>query len=97
MKKVLLSAALALATLVPAASAADVFVRVGPPAPRRDVMGVRPGSRYVWRPGYYNWTGGRYVWAPGRWMLPPRPHAVWVPGYWSHRRGGYAWVGGYWR
>jgi hypothetical protein len=80
-----------------AASAAEVFVRVGPPLPPREVVAVRPGPRYVWIPGYYRWTGGRYYWARGHWALPPRPHALWVPGYWAPRSGGHVWIGGYWR
>ena len=84
-------------TLTGAAGAADVFVRFGPPPPRREVVVVRPGPRHVWVPGYYRYHRGRYAWSGGRWMVPPRPRAVWVPGYWAPRRGGYVWVAGYWR
>jgi WXXGXW repeat (2 copies) len=97
MKKFLFASVFAAALMIPAADAADVFVRVGPPRPPREVVVARPGPGYVWTPGYYRWAGARYVWAPGYWALPPRPHAVWVPGNWRPRHGGYVWVGGYWR
>lgn len=80
-----------------AVAGADVFVRFGPPPPRREVVVVRPSPRHVWVPGYYRYQGNRYAWTSGRWMAPPRARAVWVPGYWAPRRGGYVWVGGYWR
>jgi len=97
MKKVLFSTAFALALMIPAANAAEVFVRVGPPRPPREVIVARPGPRHVWVPGAYRWDGRRYNWARGYWSVPPRPHAVWVPGYWTPRRGGYVFVEGYWR
>ena len=97
MKKLLLTAAFAVALLVPAANAAGVYVRFGPPRPVREVVVVRPSPRHVWVPGYHRWTRVRYDWAPGYWALPPRPRAVWVRGYWAHRPGGYFWIAGYWR
>ncbi|HWB99406.1 MAG TPA: hypothetical protein VG672_22005 [Bryobacteraceae bacterium] len=97
MRAFLLSAVFALATLVPAAPAAAVYVRVGPPRPVREVIVARPSPRHVWIPGYYAWNGGRYNWVRGYWAMPPRPRAVWVPGSWVHRRGGYVWIAGYWR
>ncbi len=98
MKKLLTTAAFALALAVGEAHAGGgVFIRFGPPAPRREVMVVRPGPRYVWMPGYYRWARHRYVWVRGYWTVPPRPHAVWVPGYWAPRHGAYVWISGYWR
>ncbi len=96
MKKFLAAGILAFG-LVAGANAAEVFVRVGPPRPHREVMVVRPGPRHVWIPGHYQWTHGRYMWVRGYWVMPPRPHAVWVPGYWAPRHHGYVWVAGYWR
>jgi hypothetical protein len=97
MKKLLCLTAFAITLGLGAGRAAQVFVRVGPPLPPREVMVVRPSPRHVWVPGYYRWAGARYVWRAGYWAIPPRPHAVWVPGAWRHRRAGYVWVGGYWR
>jgi hypothetical protein len=97
MKKLLFCSAFALALMIPAADAAQVFVHVGPPRPRREVIIARPSHRHVWVPGAYRWDGGRYNWASGYWAVPPRPRAVWVPGYWAPRHRGYVFVEGYWR
>jgi hypothetical protein len=88
---------LALALTVGGANAAEVFVRVGPPPPRREIVVRRPSPRHVWIPGYYRWNGRHYTWVRGYWTLPPRPRAAWVPGYWTPRRGGNVWIAGYWR
>ena len=84
-------------TLLPAASFAQVVVRVGPPAPIVETRPVRPGPEFVWIAGYHRWDGARYVWVPGRWDRPPRPHAVWVPHRWEHRHEGWVMVEGHWR
>lgn len=97
MKKIFGIGLFAFALSVGTASAAEVFVRFGPPPPPREVVVVRPSARHVWVPGYYRWVGARYVWAPGYWAVPPRHRTVWVPGYWTPRRGGHVWVEGYWR
>ncbi len=76
---------------------AQTVIRVGPPPPRREVIAVSPGPRYVWTGGYYRYGGHGYVWVPGRYVIPPRPQVVWVPGRWVPRHGGYVWVAGYWR
>ena len=47
-------------------SAAEVYIRTGPPAPQSvAIIGTRPGPGYVWTGGYWAWRGGRYVWVPG--------------------------------
>ena len=92
----LLGAAL---TLSAAAAEAQVYVRIGPPPPVREVVPVRPVGHpnWVWQPGYHRWDGGRYVWVPGAYAAPPRPHARWVPGHWARRRSGWYWIDGHWR
>jgi hypothetical protein len=97
MKRLLYSAAFAVALMIPATAGAQISVRIGPPRPPREVIVARPGPNYVWTPGYYRWSGNRYVWAPGAWVVPPHRHARWVPGYWARRHGGYVWVDGRWR
>jgi hypothetical protein len=98
MRKMLASLVLAGALCVGAASAAEVVVRVGPPAPVHvGPIGVAPGPGYVWTNGYHEWVGGRYVWHEGVWVKPPHPHAVWVEHRWVHRNGGYVFVAGHWR
>ena len=96
MKKFVLTGLLAF-TLMPAASFAEVVVRIGPPAPIVEHYGPAPAPGYVWIAGYHRWDGGRYVWVPGRWDRPPRAHAVWVPHRWEHRHGGWVMVEGHWR
>ena len=94
MKKFLFTGIFALTLAAGAANARQMFVRVAPPPPPREVMIVRPGPRHVWVPGYYRWTGRHYVWTRGYWAMPPRPAAAWVPGYWAPRRGGHVWIAG---
>ena len=77
MKKIALAALLAF-TLLPAASNAQVYVRVGPPAPIVGTASSAAGA--VATCGLAAITAGmelRYVWVPGRWDRPPHPHAVW--------------------
>ena len=83
--------------LVFTATAADVFVRVGPPRPVFETRGPRPGRGHVWVSGYQRWDGNAYVWGPGRWEAPPRPRARWQSHHWVHRRGGWVLVEGRWR
>lgn len=81
-----------------AAYAAEVIVRVAPPAPQSVVvLGRAPGPKYVWIGGYHTWNGNRYVWVAGRWALPPRGMTVWVAPRWAPRKGGYVFVAGRWR
>ncbi|HEV2426270.1 MAG TPA: YXWGXW repeat-containing protein [Terriglobia bacterium] len=76
---------------------AQVVIRIGPPAPVHERIGVRPGPGYVWRPGWHEWRGGAYVWVPGTWVLPPRPRARWIPAHYRRVRGGWVFVPGHWR
>jgi hypothetical protein len=95
-KRIALAALLAF-TMLPVASNAQVYVRVGPPAPVVEHYGPPPHPGYVWIAGYHRWDGARYVWVPGYYAAPPRPRAVWVPHHWVHRRGGWVLVEGHWR
>lgn len=96
MKKLLATAVFGIALAAGSANA-QVYVRIGPPAPRVERRPPPPSPRHVWVAGFYRWDGRAYVWAPGYWARPPRPHARWVPGHWAHRRRGYIWVEGHWR
>ena len=84
-------------TMLPAAGYAQVYVRVGPPAPIVERRPLPPERGYAWIAGYHRWDGGHYVWVPGRWDRPPRAHAVWVPHRWVHRHGGWVLIEGHWR
>ena len=89
---VIAAATASLAVIAPAALAADVFVRVAPPAPRNEVV---PAARrgYVWTPGYWNWNGRRYVWTRGAWARERRGYVYSAPAWeqdgdrWHLRRG----------
>jgi len=83
--------------LVLSASAAEVVVKIAPPAPIVETRVVSPGPGHVWIAGYHTWNGNAYVWTPGRWEMPPRAHVRWVPPHWVHRHGGYVFVEGHWR
>ncbi|SRR5579883_821951 len=97
MHKFLLMSVLGLGLGLGASQAAEIVVRVGPPAPVFEHRLVRPGPGYVWIGGYHRWDGRAYVWVPGRWELPPRPHAVWIAPRWEHRHDGYYFREGRWR
>ena len=82
------------ATLVPAVSAADIFVRVAPPPPRTEVVPtLRPG--WAWSPGYWNWNGRRYVWVHGH-RIRGRHGAHWVPDRWADDHGRWRRDRGHW-
>src|SRR5579862_8240550 len=80
-----------------AAMAAEVVVRVAPPAAIVEHRSPSPGRDYVWIPGYHNWDGHRHVWVAGRWELPPHPHARWEAHRWEKRGDGWVLVEGRWR
>ena len=74
-------------------------IRIGPPAPREEVIIDPPGPRdhWVWDPGHYRWIDSRYDWVPGHWIERPRPRAEWVAGRWENRRGEWIFIEGHWR
>lgn len=73
---------------------ADVYVRVGPPAPRYEAAPViAPG--YVWVPGYWDWNGHRYHWVRGH-RVRARGHGHWVPHRWVEDHGRWRAERGHW-
>jgi opacity protein-like surface antigen len=96
MKKIALAVLLAL-ILVPAASFAQVVIRVGPPAPIVETRGPRPDRGYVWIGGYHRYEGGQYIWTPGRWDRPPREGQRWVAHRWVHNGDHWELREGHWR
>lgn len=96
MRKQLLTAALA-AIFATSVAGAQVYVHIGPPPPRHEVIPHRPHPGWVWQGGYNRWDGHAYVWVPGTWVEPPHPHAYWVRGHWRNTPHGYVWVEGHWR
>jgi hypothetical protein len=95
-KKIALALLLAF-TLFPAASFAQVVVRIGPPPPMHEDRGRPPDRGYVWIDGYHRWEDGRYVWTPGRWERPPREHQRWVAHRWVRHGDHYEMQEGHWR
>ena len=76
------------------ALAADVYVRIGPPAPRYEaVPALQPG--WAWQPGYWNWNGHRYVWVSGRRVRGHRGEH-WVPHRWVDNGGRWRMDRGHW-
>ena len=72
-------------------AAAQIHIRIGPPAPRYERV-PPPRRGYTWQAGYWNWSGGRWVWIGGTWTAS-RPGCTWIPAHWSN---GY-WREGHWR
>ena len=77
----------------------NIDVRVGPPAPRYEVVpAARPG--YVWTSGYWGWRGNRHYWVPGTYVVERRGYVYsqpqWVNngGRWHLNRGAWARGGG---
>jgi hypothetical protein len=95
-KKIAMAALLAL-TFLPAASFAQVIVRIAPPAPIVERRPPPPDRGYVWIDGYHRWDGARYVWVGGRWDRPPHPGQRWVAHRWVHRGDHWEMVEGHWR
>ncbi len=79
------------------ASAAAVYIRVGPPHAVYERRGHAPNRGYVWQSGYHRWDGHAYNWNQGRWEQPPRGHAHWVSHHYVHQRHGWVMVEGHWR
>jgi len=97
MKKFLLNGFVAAAMCIGSVYAAEVVVKLKPPAIKVERRPDRPSAQHVWIGGYHRWDGSAYVWEPGRWEVPPREHAVWVAPRWEHRNGGYVFVEGRWK
>jgi WXXGXW repeat (2 copies) len=93
--------AVALGTLVFSGAApgfaADVVIKVAPPALRAEVVPKSPGVDFAWRPGNWRWNGTAHEWAGGEYMRRPHPGAEWAAGNWEHRGEGWGWNEGHWR
>jgi hypothetical protein len=95
-KKIAMAVLLAL-TFLPAASYAQVIVRIAPPVAIVEHPGPRPQPGFVWIAGYHRWDGAHYVWVGGRWDRPPHPGQRWVAHRWVHRGDHWEMVEGHWR
>ncbi|MCP5268946.1 MAG: YXWGXW repeat-containing protein [Zoogloeaceae bacterium] len=70
-------------------------VRVAPPPPNIEHVGMPPVVGHVWISGYWNWGGARYVWVPGHWEAPRHGH-YWVPHRWERDGDHWRQHGGHW-
>jgi hypothetical protein len=95
-KKIALALLFAI-TLCPAASFAQVSIRIGPPVREHENRGRPPERGYVWIGGYQRYEGDRYVWTPGRWERPPQPNQRWVDHKWKRHHGEWQMQEGHWR
>ena len=95
-KKIALALPFAL-TLCPAASFAQLAIRIGPPPRVYEHRGPPPDRGYVWIDGYHRYEGGQYVWTPGRWERPPHHGQRWVAHRWEHHHDGWVMIEGHWR
>src|SRR5512140_1374374 len=71
---------------LPAPPVPDLHIRIAhsaPPAPRHEVVVVRPSKRHVWVKGYWHYAGDDWTWRPGAWVEPPRHHAHWVSAHYK--------------
>jgi hypothetical protein len=64
-----------------------------PPAPREEVVEVRPG--FIFIKGHWAREHGRWAWRAGYWEHE-RAGQRWVAGHWDHRGRGHVWVEGRW-
>ena len=96
MKKIAMAILLAL-ILAPAASFAQVMIRVGPPPPVYERRGPPPGEGYVWIGGHQHYDRDHYVWSAGRYDRPPHRGDRWVPSRYERRHGQYVEIEGHWR
>jgi hypothetical protein len=87
-------AAGSVASVVAAPAAADVYVRIAPPAPRYEAVPVVQRG-WVWAPGYWNWSGRHYVWVSGH-KVHAHGHGHWVPDRWVEDHGRWRREHGHW-
>jgi hypothetical protein len=83
-----LALAVGAATIASQPADAQVFVRVGPPAPIVERRPPAPAYGYAWHGGHWRWNGVRYVWVRGYYARPPYARAAWIPGHWVHAPNG---------
>lgn len=102
MKRLVLPAVLALATVVAASPSLEaarrvVVVKKAPPKVRVEVRTAAPSPNHVWVAGHWSWRTGKYVWVGGTWKVRPTSSATWVTGHWTKRPRGWVWVPGHWK
>lgn len=87
--------AIASTAFMPAIAApVSLDIRVGPPAPRYEVV---PAARagYIWAPGYWDWRGNRYGWTQGNWVRE-RQGYIYTQPTWVNNGGRYHFYRGAW-
>ena len=96
-RKTLLSAAFAAALMGfgAASQAQSLTIRVGPPAPRYEVV---PAARagHVWVRGHYQWSGNQYAWVPGHFVTARAGYVYREPQWVQRSNGTWFMVGNTW-
>lgn len=92
--RMVLIAAMMLATGATAGAQVSFGITIGAPPPPRvvHVRPVRPGPDYVWVDGYWYPVAGHYRWHAGYWSRPPYVGAHWV----APHHDGHQYFAGYW-
>lgn len=75
-------------------AAAEVYVRVAPPAPREEIV-PQPRRGYVWNAGHWEWRRQQHVWVGGTWIRD-RPGYTYAAPTWVERDGRWAMQNGRW-
>jgi len=83
-----------LGSACPSFAAADVWVRVAPPAPRVEVVPA-PRHGYQWVRGHWQWQHKHYVWHNGTWVRERRGYVYNQP-TWVERDGRWHMAAGNW-
>lgn len=73
------------AVSLPAVSAVDFYVNVGPPAVRYEAVPA-PRAGYVWAPGYWDYRANKYAWTRGHFERE-RAGYYYHPTQWSEHDG----------
>jgi hypothetical protein len=94
--RLILAFSVAVATVAPPKSSAQIVVTIGPPQIPVDAQPPSPGGAFVWAPGHWGRNPSGYAWIHGSWLMPPSPGMLWTPGYWRPQPGGFAWQSGRW-
>ena len=68
-----------------------------PPPAQSEYIPPPPDNRYVWQPGYWQWSGYQYQWVAGSYAQRPTPNAYWVPAHWQQYQAGWAFIPGHWQ
>ena len=95
-KKFVLATLLAasLGGLATAQAASVVYVQIGPPPMREEIIPA-PRRGYAWAPGYWRWHNQQHVWVNGNWVRE-RPGYRYITPQWQENNGRWNMRSGRW-